>query len=165
MRKLSVKVISVIVVVVAIAAILYYFLRPQSVIPSATKAQLTSPLLMPTDQTVAVIDRTSVKYDPKIKMLTYDVQFEDIKVVISEQPTPESFIDIPDVYTKMLESMNEYKKFELAIGVIHLTRPTDLKGKQSAVVNSKGTLLFASPKEDLTEDQWRRFFRTVDLVD
>ena len=157
--------ISVIVVVVAIAAILYYFLRPQSVIPSATKAQLTSPLLMPTDQTVAVIDRTSVKYDPKIKMLTYDVQFEDIKVVISEQPTPESFIDIPDVYTKMLESMNEYKKFELAIGVIHLTRPTDLKGKQSAVVNSKGTLLFASPKEDLTEDQWRRFFRTVDLVD
>ncbi len=154
-----------ILVVVAIAATLYYFLRTQQVIPVSIKTQLTSPLLMPTDKTVAAIDQGSVKYDSKIKVLTYDVQLDGIKVVMSQQPTPESFIDVPDVYTKVLEGMNEYQKFELAIGVIHLTRPPDLKGKQSAVLNSKGTLLFASPEEDLTEDQWRRFFKDVQLVE
>jgi hypothetical protein len=164
MRKRYVKILLVILVVVAIGATAYYFLRPQPVIPAAIKTQLTSTLLMPTDKTVAVIDQGSIKYDSKIKVLTYDVQFDGVKVVISEQPTPESFIDIADVYTKVLESMNEYKKFELAIGVIHLTRPPDLKGKQSAVLNSKGTLLFANPKQDLTEDQWRRFFHNIQLV-
>ncbi len=165
MRKPYVKVVPMILVVVAIAATLYYFLRPQPEIPAPIKAQLTSSLLMPTDKTGVVIDRGSVKYDSKIKVLTYDVQFDGMKVVISQQPTPESFLDIAEVYTKVLESMNEYQKFELAIGVIHLTRPADLKGKQSAVLNAKGTLFFASPEEDLTEDQWRRFFKDVQLVE
>lgn len=165
MRKLNAKRVLIVVVAVVVVTTLYYFLRPQPVIPAEVKSQLTSSLLMPTDKTVTVIDRGSVKYDSKIRVLTYDVQYDGIKVVISQQPTPESFLDIADVYTKVLESMNEYQKFELAIGVIHLTRPPDLKGKQSAVLNSKGTLLFASPEEDLTEDQWRRFFKDVQLVE
>jgi hypothetical protein len=81
-------------------------------------------------------------------------------MVLSEQPTPDSFTDVPQVYDKVVDSMQEYQKFDVDVGTVHLTRPPSLNGKQAAVLNTKGTLLFAKPDKDLSEDQWRRFFNS-----
>jgi hypothetical protein len=132
-------------------------------IPRPIKQQVTSTILAPKSSSI-VTDRESVKYDTKIKLLTYNAQINEIKVVVSQQPTPENFTDIPQVYDKMVEGMSEYLKFDVAVGTVHLTRPKELAGKQAAVLNTKGTLMFAKPDKDLSDDQWRKFFNSLDIV-
>ena len=132
-------------------------------IPRPIKQQVTSTILAPKSSSFAT-DRESVKYSPNLKLLTFNVQTDTIKVVVSEQPTPENFIDIPQVYDKVVEGMGEYQKFDTAVGTVHLTRPKELKGKQAAVLDTKGTLMFAKPEKDLSDDQWRKFFNSLDIV-
>lgn len=155
----------IIVVLVAAVAIGFsvYLLLPRSPIPGSIKKQLSSTLLVPKSSEI-VINRRSVKLDPKLDLLTFTVTASGTKVVVSEQPTPESFTDIPAFYGKVLGGLNEYKKFETEQGTVHLTKPQELHGKQAAVLNTKGTLLFAKPDRDLSDSQWRQFFNSFEIV-
>jgi len=135
---------------------------PKPPIPGPIKRQLTSTLILPNTSRYPV-DRATTKYDAKIKQLTFNSTAFSQDVVVSEQPTPDSFTDVPQVYQKVLESMSDFADFDTGIGTVHLTRPANLGGKQAAVLNAKGTLLFAKPSSDLTEDQWRQFFNSVDV--
>jgi hypothetical protein len=109
------------------------------------------------------VDRKTVKYDSGLKLLSFTASVGGISTVFSEQPTPDSFNDAPQIYDKVLERMNDYSKFDVVAGTVHLTRPSDLGGKQAAVMNTKGTLLFAKPDRDLSTDQWRRLFLGVNV--
>ena len=144
-----------------VVAVLYF--GPKPPIPGPIRRQLTSTLLVPTLDQVKV-DRDSVQYDPKQKLLSYTATAFEKEIVLSEQPTPESFLDIPQVYEKLVTSMGEYSKFEVEVGTVHLTRPKDLGGKQAAVLNSKGTLMFVKPARDLSNDEWRLLFRSLAVV-
>ena len=148
--------------VVGVVAIVVILLAPKSpVLPAITK-QLTSTLLLPKGRGIQ-IDRGSVEYDNSKKMLIYNVAYADTKIVISQQPTPESFTDIPQVYNKLTDSMNNYLSFDVNMGTVHLTRPKELQGKQVAVFNAKGTLLFAKPDKNLSDDEWKRFFNQLQV--
>jgi len=67
-------------------------------------------------------------------------------------------------YDKVVTSMNGYGKFDCDSGTVHLTRPKDLAGKQAAVMNAKGTLMFVKPASDLSEDQWRKLFNGLEVI-
>lgn len=145
-----------IVVLIGIVIIVILMVAPKSPIKPSLVKQLTSTLLVPTG--VATIDASSESYDAQKKLLVYNVSFGGTKVVISEQPTPEQFTDIPQVYTKVIQDLNNYTTFDVNVGTVYLTKPKELAGKQTAVINTKGTLLFAKPDANLTDDQWRKFF-------
>jgi hypothetical protein len=147
----------------SICAGLFALVRPDPPIPGKFKKQLTSTLLLPTPD-IAVIDQTSVKYAADIKVLSLNTSLDGVAIALSEQPTPESFTDIPQAYDKVIEQMHEYRKFETDIGVVHLTKPPNRHGGQTAVVNTKGTLLFANPIRTLSDDQWRRLFTSMEVV-
>jgi hypothetical protein len=134
-------------------------LLPKPPIPGIIKSQLTSTLVLPSAKQ-ATIDRNSAKYDSSLKVLSFNATVAGHKVVMAEQPTPDQFIDIPQAYDKVVENMNAYAQFDSALGTVHLTKPTQLHGGQTAVINAKGTLLFAKPSSNLTDDQWRRFFNS-----
>ncbi len=136
---------------------------PKPPIPGPIKTQVTSTILVPGSKDI-VTDSDSVKYASKEKLLSFNVTINGAKLVISEQPTPESFIDIPQVYDKVVAGMNEYEKFDTEVGTVHLTRPKELNGKQAAVLNTKGTLLFAKPDSNLSSDQWRQLFKAMEVV-
>lgn len=136
---------------------------PKPPVPLEIKRAVTSTLLVPKVREVAV-ERKSMKYDKKIKLLTYTTKAFGVTAVISQQPTPESFIDIPQVYDKVVSGMNEYSKFDSDSGTVHLTRPKELGGKQAAVMNAKGTLMFVKPETDLSEDQWRKMFNNLEII-
>lgn len=159
------RVIIGVVVSVGIVLIVGLWLFPDKPpIPGPIKAKLTSTLLVPRGGDYQV-KRESAKYDPKLKVLTYEVAINGVgSAVVSEQPTPDSFIDIPQVYDKVVANMNEYGTFDSDIGTVHLTRPKDLGGKQAAVMNAKGTLMFVKPERDLSDDQWRKLFNGLEVV-
>lgn len=145
---------------VVIAAML---LAPKPPVPVEVKRAVTSTILVPKVRGVEV-SRESMSYSSQLKLLTYITTVYGTKAVVSEQPTPESFIDIPQVYDKVVSNMSEYAKFDTNSGTVHLTRPKDLKGKQAAVMNTKGTLMFVKPERDLTEDQWRKLFNGIEVI-
>jgi hypothetical protein len=142
--------------VVLAVILLMVLMLAKPAIPPRIKNQLTSTLLLPTRH--AEIDHDTIKYDAKLKLLSFYVTAFDQRILISQQPTPETFTDAPQVYEKVINHMREYKKFETDIGTVHLTQPPDTKGGQTAVLNTKGTLLFAKPSGQLTPDQWRQLF-------
>ena len=142
---------------IGIIVVILLLILPKNPIPGPIRRQLTSTLLLP-DGGGAVADRLSAKYDTKEKLLTFNVAFASTRLVVSEQPTPDQFVDIPAVYTKLVDGLNNYESFDVNVGTVHLTEPKELSGKQAAVINAKGTLLFAKPDKNLTSDQWRKFF-------
>jgi hypothetical protein len=138
-------------------------ISPKPPIPGPIKRQVTSALLVPQGSDFKV-DRDSAKYDSKLKLLTYNFQAFGTAATASEQPTPEMFADIPDAYGKLVDRMREYSVFESETGTVHLTHPPDQQGKQVAVMNAKGTLMFIKPEHDLGDDQWRQLFRALVIV-
>jgi hypothetical protein len=106
----------------------------------------------------------TVKYDSKLKLLSYQSSAFGINTTVSEQPTPDSFNDIPAVYQKVLDSWKEYASFGNSNGTVYLTRPGDQNGKEVGVLNSKGTLMFIKADKDLSNDQWKQLFNNLDIV-
>ena len=135
----------------------------QIAFPEATKNRLHFTLIAPTGGGVT-IDKKSVKFDEANKLLTYTITYGTASLVVSEQSTPSQFVDVTTVYTKLVEGLNNYESFESAIGSVHLTKPTQLGGRQVAVLSSKGTLLFAKSKDPLATDQWKVIFQYMEVI-
>jgi hypothetical protein len=148
--------------VIVTGTILY--LHAQQPIPSKIKKQLNFLVFLPQGDESFRTDSKSFKYDANLKVISVVVASFGIRNTISEQPTPDSFNDIPGYYDKLTEKLNSYANFDTDLGTVYLTRPEELKGKQSAVMNTKGTLMFASPDKDLTNDQWRQFFNSLSII-
>lgn len=146
---------------VIIIALIFFPGKPS--IPGPIKSQLTSTLLIPKGGDY-ITDRESAKYDSKIKLLTFRTQIKGLTTVtVSEQATPDQFTDIPTYSEKVFQKFGEYKTFEMSIGIVHLVRSPKDK-QQAAVINTKGTLMFVKPDKDLTEDQWREFFKNIAVI-
>src|SRR5580704_5437409 len=105
-----------------IAIVILPFL-PKPPISSKIKSQLTSTLMLPNTGRYPV-DRASAKYDSTLKVLSFDVSAYGKTMILSEQPTPEQFTDVPQVYQKVLDSMQDYNDFDVNVGTVHLTTPT-----------------------------------------
>jgi hypothetical protein len=150
------------IVGLGLVAIVVLILIPKPPIPDKIKADLTSSLLLPETSNFPISAKT-VKYDSGLKLLSFDTTVYGDQVIVSEQPTPESFTDVPAVYAKVLDGMTDYDDFDVNVGTVHLTTPPQLNGKQAAVLNTKGTLLFAKPSRSLTNSQWQQFFTSFDV--
>ncbi len=152
-----------IVAAIGLVVILGLVLGPKAAVPGSIKRQVTSTLLVPQGGDTQV-NRESMKYDSSIKLLTFNAVMGETKMVFSEQPTPDSLNDIPQVFDNLMSSMGQYSSFVTDTGTVNLTRPKELVGKQAAVLNSKGTLMFVKPDKDLSEDQWRKLFKNLAIV-
>lgn len=139
---------------------LILWLSPKPFMPKEMERDVTATVFVP-DSPDAIAERETVKYDSKIKLLTYQLTIFGVSAVMSQQPTPESFVDIPQSYDKLAENMGSYKHFDTRDGVAHITRPKDMGGKQMGVLKSKGTLMFVKADKDLSDDQWQKFFNSL----
>jgi hypothetical protein len=164
MRKKLLYIIGVAVIMLVVVMGLLFHISSRSVIPVNIKEQLDILVFLPKESGSLRIDRPTFKYDASLKVMSVVVGSYGIKNTVSEQPTPDAFNDIPGYYDKLTERLNTYANFDTELGRVYLTRPVELKGKQSAIMNGKGTLMFASPDKDLTSSQWRRFFNSLQII-
>lgn len=134
-------------------------------IPQTIKRQVAFVIFYPSPKAAVVVDANSFKYDTKEKLLSYVVNYANTPITIAEQATPQNFIDIPQAYDKLIETLGEYGSFQSYYDKVSLTHPKEFNGQQSAVMNSKGTLVFAHPtKGDLSEDQWKKLFNGFEII-
>ncbi len=149
------------VVVAALCAIVLMAWINRPLLPGNIRKQVSFVVLYPNSKTHARIDRSSIKYDSPKKILTYTATVASAHVIITNQATPGTFTDVPQLYDKLLVSLHSYNDFTTAAGKVSLTRPPNANNQQVAVVNTQGTLMFVRSDHDLSEDQWRRFFNNL----
>ena len=147
---------------IAIVVGSYLLLRPKPFVPKGIESKLSSVTFIPVSPQV-VNQHATVKYNSNLKLLTYKATVFGVNTVISEQPTPESFTDVPEVYQKVLDSWNQYQAFDTAQGTVYLTRPGGPNANEVGVMNTKGTLMFVKPDKNLTNAQWRQVFNSLQI--
>lgn len=133
-------------------------LAGQAPVPTSTLKLLDFPLYYP--QKPWHVDLGSVHYDTQAKIISMRAVGPSDTVSITEQAAPSQFTDIPQYLPALLAKLNSYSSFASIPGTVYLTHPTELKGSQSAILASNGTLLIANPTHDMTDQAWRQFFKT-----
>ena len=109
------------------------------------------------------VDVSTIQYDTSAKVLSFTAQGSGNSLTITEQTTPDPFNDIPQYWDAFTTKLQNYASFDSVNGQIALTQPVELKGGQSAVMNSKGTLMFVHPTgSGLSEDQWKQVFNNLE---
>ncbi len=162
MNRLYVLLIAILSIIVVVFGG-FYLLAPNDVVPREVKDQVATTILIPKDEKIDIA-KQSYKYDGVNELLTFNATYENRKLVITQQPTPEGFTDIPQAYDSLVSQMGEYAKFDAAIGVVYLTSPKDQKNVQIAVMNTKGTLVFVKVAGGMSKQEWMKFFGTFEIA-
>lgn len=135
------------------------------VIPPSIKQKISYVVYYPESIAELTVNKSSFKYDNDNEVLSYTLKYSTADITIAEQATPENFVDIPQAYDKLTETLNSYSAFNSFHGTVHLTKPKELKGQQSAVMNSKGTLMFANVTNgSLTDKEWKKLFNNLEVI-
>ncbi|HXY17805.1 MAG TPA: hypothetical protein VEH48_00050 [Candidatus Nitrosopolaris sp.] len=158
MKRLWYLLTGLLLLIGVIACVIW--LWPKPLIPKDIQNKVTSVIFVPKNPQV-INKKGTVKYDSDLKLLSYQATIFGVNTVISEQPTPESFTDIPQVYQKVLDSWNQYETFNTPQGTVYLTRPGKQSNEEVGVMNSKGTFLFIKPDSNFTDSQWRQLFNSL----
>jgi hypothetical protein len=135
------------------------------VVPADIKQKISHVIYYPDTIGGLTVDKTSFKYDDTNEVLSYTAKYSSAEITIAEQSTPENFVDIPQAYDKLVETLNSYSAFSSFHGTVYLTKPKENKGQQSAVMNSKGTLMFANVTiGSLTDNEWKKLFNNLEVI-
>jgi hypothetical protein len=155
------------VAVVAIAWAGFYLYSLNQPIPQKTLKEAGYGIWYPTSKGLNLkVDRGTIKYTHTgpDKLVSFIARSETQNLTFTEQPQPESFNDVPQLYEKLIEKLRGYSNFDSVNGTVSLTRPEELKGGQTAVMKSKGTLVFIKPETDLSADDWRKIMNNLSFV-
>jgi len=145
----------------------FYIYASNQPIPQRTLKQAGFGIWYPTNKTLGLkVDRDTIKFSQSgsDKLVTFIARNDSNNLSFTEQPLPESFIDVPQLYDKMIEKLRGYSSFDSVNGTVSVTRPEELKGGQTAVMKSKGTLLFVKPDKDVSIDDWRQIMNNLSFV-
>ncbi len=110
------------------------------------------------------LETSTITYDKTQGILTLNFIGDANKITVIEQLTPDVFTDIPNYYTILLSKLRIYSEIQTPVGTVGLTKPEELNGGQTAVLNSGGTLMFYRPEKNLSDDQWRKFFSSLVII-
>ena len=169
LKKITVRGLVLFVLSLALIGVLGIVARnslaSDDTLPPAIAQQVTHPVFMPGDDTTATVERPSINFQADADLLSYTATLmSGAKIFVNQQPTPESFIDIPQAYDKLLGSLQPYANFESLNGKVTLTKPKELQGEQSAVMNTKGTLMFIRSDTEISQDDWRKLFNNLKII-
>lgn len=142
-----------------------YLVQRQGILPQNIQRQLDfKPFVVSSNSTSLHVNKSSYKYDPSQQGLSFTISADSYGLLtVSEQTTPQAFIDIPDYYTKLLDTLNRYSVFDDSLGTVYLIHPKDQKTGQTAVLNASGVLMFVRSTKDLSDEQWRQIFNQLVL--
>jgi hypothetical protein len=125
--------------------------------------KVSFPIYAPAADTTWKLETARTSYDQQNGVLTLYLTHDSAQIILTQQGTPQVFSDVPQQYSKMLATMNEYAELQTPFGAVGLTHPKELNGGQTAVVNKTGTLLFAKPNRDLSDAEWKEFFNNLQI--
>jgi hypothetical protein len=148
--------------ILIIVSILFIQAKDKYKIPGNIKSQLDFPVLFlkkPTDE--YTLNATSIKYATQpdgSKVFSYIVLSSNNQITFSEQAYPEVLI-----YDKFTNSLNPYSEVGALYGKVTLGKPKDSGGRQVAAFKyTDSTLIFAQPKNNLSDSQWQKLINSLE---
>jgi hypothetical protein len=145
----------------ATALFLYQYVQIyRGPIPADIYKKINYDIYLPAEGST-VVEPNSYKFTDEERVLTYALSYAGTRITLSQQPEPEIFDEGP-VYQHLLNKMHQYEEVKVNMGTVTLTRPEELKGGQTAVMRSQGTLFFARPDKDLSSKEWQAFFDVLE---
>jgi hypothetical protein len=152
---------------IAFIAVFVYliWLKPIDPLPDHVRKAITFNAIILPQKTITEngfrVDATSFKTfnDGSDVIFTYQLIKPGNRITFTEQEYPEVLI-----YDKLVNGTRPYSEISTSIGKVSLGRPAGSKGKQVAVSNPNGLLLFAYPEKDLADNDWREIFNSLESV-
>lgn len=136
--------------------------KNNEVIPIAIQQRIAFQIFAPnSSNTTWTISNKQVSYNSQQGILSITVTTQRNTLIMDEQQTPQIFTNIPQYYPALLSKLNQYGQFTIGLGTVTLTKPTELHGEQTAVLNSGGTLIFVRPTHNLSISEWTDYFNSL----
>ncbi len=151
----------IIVVIIFIGKKIYD--RHFNVLPINIKKVISFQVYWPLDQ-YSRPEITSIKYATTQSVLSFNDKFKNQKIVFTEQSTPSVFNDVNGYYSALISHSNNYNTISTKYGQVFLTKPPSYPGAESAVMNSGGTLLFATVQGDISSNDWQLIFNNLKVI-
>jgi uncharacterized protein YcnI len=142
-----------------VIALFFAFAKHTSPLAPAVAKQVSFISYYPAQPWTSHLQQAS--YNTSANVLTIVANQGAKRVTLNEQATPDQFNDIPNYYSTLLTKLNKYQTLSTAAGQVYLVHPFELKGKQTAILNTNGTLIFAEPNADFDDSTWRRLFNNL----
>jgi hypothetical protein len=131
-------------------------------VPKTIRTRAEFGIFVPKTNASGSIKAHSFTYDQDTKVVKYVLKAQGGgSITFTQQASPSGFESDPNAFSDLVASMQPFSTFESASGDVALTRPDQLQGQESAVMNSHGTLLFAKPSKDFPERYWQQLFDSL----
>lgn len=143
----------------ALIGIHIYDTKPP-IIPGTIQKQVNFPIFYPNLSQRVDIETNSFKYDKSLGQVTFIVKFASRSITFAEQTSPDSFAADPTFYNNFIEKLGGYATFDSVNGTVSLTEPAQVDA-QTAVMNAKGTLLFAKSSGNISQNNWTLLFNSL----
>jgi hypothetical protein len=151
----------IVIFVLMIAGYFIYEISHPNPVPFNIQNSVKFAIFYPSPSKTIIIKKPSFKYDKSKGQLIFDVSFEGNEIIFSEQSSPDSFSADPNFYQNLVQSLDDYATFQSLDGRVDLTIPAQTK-QQTAIMNAKGTLVFANSNKKMSEANWKLLFNSVD---
>lgn len=161
MKRPTVIVIGLIILISPIALIITFKKNPTVKIPDQVKQQVNFPVsVLKPQKTELHTDESSFKFDKSQGILSFIVKDSNANITFAEQAYPEVLI-----FDKLVGTLNQYDEIQTKVGKVALTKPKSAGGNQVAALNMNNqTLIFARTTKDLANNQWQDLFNNLDIV-
>jgi hypothetical protein len=157
--RLIITAIGLVVIVLAAGGTIAYIKRG-SVVPRTIAKQVNFVIFYPKPSQQTGIEEKTFKYSSSLGQVSFIVNFAGQQITFAEQSSPDSFSVDPSFYSAFIQKLNGYATFDSIDGRVDLTQPTEVNA-QTAIMNAKGTLLFAKASGNISENNWRLLFNSV----
>jgi ABC-type uncharacterized transport system permease subunit len=153
--KIAIVITSTIVLVTSVG--IYLYVKNLSPIPNSITIQLNfKPVVAGAQKTI-----TDINFNPDSKILTYNQQFGDFKLLISQQSAPDDYIDFPEKLKLTVQQMGLEQEFKTNKGQVYIVKND---GKQTAVSLQGSVLVLVQADQQMSAEQWTEFINSLKSV-
>jgi hypothetical protein len=149
-----------IVVGLVVVGYIFFVARQPSTVPKSITSSVQFPIFYPKPGKQITIKQTSFKYDKSLGQVSFIVNYAGSAITFAEQSSPDSFSADPTFYPAFIQKLNGYDTFSGVDGRVDLTLPSETH-EQTAIMNAKGTLVFASTSGKISESSWKLLFYSL----
>jgi len=152
--------------IIAILLTIHFWPAAPSPVPAAIKKQIEFSIIYP-DPRQYSNKPNQWSYDNKDSAVQFTVSKDKYNVVFTEEEVPLAYQNDVAAYNRFVGSLKPSANFNVPLGTASITNfvtagDYEVVGK-TGILNTHGTLLLAHPDTELTDDQWRSLFESLQV--
>ncbi|HXR50370.1 MAG TPA: hypothetical protein VN778_05080 [Verrucomicrobiae bacterium] len=159
-------VVSWVVIILSIFLTIHFWPKAPSPVPSHIQQQAGFVIIYPDPRSYSY-KNAGWNYTLKDGSVSFTVKKDGYSVAFNEQQTPLEYQNDVASYNRFIGSLRPSANFNVPLGTVSITNfvtagDYQVVGK-TGILNSQNTLLLAHPDTDLTDNQWRDLFESLQI--